>query len=247
MPSPIPIDNSELVITRYDGIEAQTYLPETNGRELCLYHKAGTNATSIEELRQLIEEAQDSVDNWSVGVSYQIDDLVNYNNQIYKVLQSHTSQAHWTPDSVPALFTEYAFQQLGEVPQWIQPTGGHDAYNLEDRVWFQVGDDKLIYESTMNGNVWSPTVYPTGWNEIGIISESTIYGDEEITGISELGSVVIPRNLEDSLSTYCVNVTERIQIGSNTIIAEYLNDTNYLYETSHFELNGLEADFFCIV
>ena len=44
----------------------------------------------------------------------------------------------------------------------MQPTGAHDAYNLGDRVTYS----GRIYESIINGNVWSPDVYPDGWKEI---------------------------------------------------------------------------------
>ena len=246
LPTPTIITNSELVITKYDNIEAETYLPEIEGNQLCLYHKAGTNATSINELKQLISEAQDQTPNWSVGISYSVGDLVKYNDLIYKVLQAHTSQSDWTPNVVPALFVEYAFQSLGEVPQWTQPTGAHDAYNIEDRVWFEVNEDKLIYESLINANVWSPTAYPAGWKEIGIITETEIYGDENITAINELGSsIVVPRDLEEGVSTYCVNVTQKIQIGTNTIIAEWINSTLYIYKTDKLDLDQFEIEILC--
>lgn len=44
-------------------------------------------------------------------------------------------------------------------PEWVQPTGAHDAYSIGDRVAFNGAD----YESKINGNVWSPTAYPAGW------------------------------------------------------------------------------------
>ena len=46
--------------------------------------------------------------------------------------------------------------------EFVQPTGAHDAYNLGDRVTYSGS----IYESIINGNVWSPDVYPDGWTEI---------------------------------------------------------------------------------
>ena len=49
-----------------------------------------------------------------------------------------------------------------EIPEWVQPTGAHDAYNVGDRVRYQ----GKIWESTINGNVWAPDVYPAGWKEI---------------------------------------------------------------------------------
>jgi hypothetical protein len=44
-------------------------------------------------------------------------------------------------------------------PAWVQPTGAHDAYKVGDRVSFNGAN----YESTIAGNVWSPTAYPAGW------------------------------------------------------------------------------------
>lgn len=46
-----------------------------------------------------------------------------------------------------------------EYPQWVQPTGGHDAYKVGDKVTF----NGQRYTSKINGNVWSPTGYPAGW------------------------------------------------------------------------------------
>lgn len=47
-------------------------------------------------------------------------------------------------------------------PAWVQPTGAHDAYNIGDRVSFEGKN----YESLLNANSWSPSVYPAGWKAI---------------------------------------------------------------------------------
>ena len=49
-----------------------------------------------------------------------------------------------------------------DIPDWVQPTGAHNAYNTGDKVRY----NGRIYESTMDGNVWAPDVYPAGWREI---------------------------------------------------------------------------------
>lgn len=46
-------------------------------------------------------------------------------------------------------------------PEWVQPTGAHDAYQTGDRVLY----NGVVYESVINGNVWAPDVYPAGWKE----------------------------------------------------------------------------------
>lgn len=46
-----------------------------------------------------------------------------------------------------------------EWPEYIQPTGSHDAYNTGDKVTYK---DKH-YTCKMDGCVWSPDDYPDAW------------------------------------------------------------------------------------
>ena len=48
------------------------------------------------------------------------------------------------------------------VAEYVQPTGGHDAYGLGDRVLFE----GQVWESTIPTNTYSPTAYPAGWTRI---------------------------------------------------------------------------------
>ena len=50
----------------------------------------------------------------------------------------------------------------GAVPEWVAPTGAHDAYQTGDHVMFEGAE----YVSLIDGNTWSPTAYPQGWEEI---------------------------------------------------------------------------------
>ena len=50
----------------------------------------------------------------------------------------------------------------GAAPEWVQPTGAHDAYQTGDHVMFE-GQE---YVSLIDGNTWSPTAYPQGWEKI---------------------------------------------------------------------------------
>ena len=47
-------------------------------------------------------------------------------------------------------------------PEWVAPTGAHDAYQTGDTVTFE-GQE---YTSLIDGNTWSPTAYPQGWEKI---------------------------------------------------------------------------------
>lgn len=121
-------------------------------------------------LRALIEKAAVSLTDedalggvelfpaWAADTSYALDVRVRYADKLYKCVQAHTSQADWTPDTTPALWTEVALP--GEIPVWKQPTGAQDAYMTGDKVHYP--DEKgPVYESTMDYNVYAPDVY--GW------------------------------------------------------------------------------------
>lgn len=62
----------------------------------------------------------------------------------------------WEPGTNAALWADL---DASAVAEWVQPAGGHDAYAIGDRVTFS----GAVYESTINGNVWSPAAHPAGW------------------------------------------------------------------------------------
>ncbi len=104
---------------------------------------------------------------WASGVPYAVYTMVTYGEnevgdpQLYRCVQAHTSQSDWTPDVTPALWTAIGLAP-DDVPIWSQPTGAADAYNTGDRVHYPDADGP-IYRSLIDGNVWAPDVYPTGW------------------------------------------------------------------------------------
>ena len=93
-----------------------------------------------------------------VGLAYAVDERLQYNGVLYRVVQAHTSQADWTPDITPALFVVVS---LDEWPEFVQPTGAHDAYKKGDKVTF----NGKHYISLIDANVYSPSAYPAGWQE----------------------------------------------------------------------------------
>lgn len=97
---------------------------------------------------------------YRVGKAYDAGEKFQYDGQLYKVIQSHTSQLDWVPGEVPALYVKVAAPDT--IPDWVQPTGAHDAYNTGDKVRFEGS----IYESLINANVWSPTAYHAGWKKL---------------------------------------------------------------------------------
>ena len=125
----------------------------------------------LKRLRAIIEKAAESLPDedaleavklfpvWAADTAYTTDERVQYGEKLYRCVQSHASQAEWTPDATPALWTEVA--KPGEIPVWKQPTGAQDAYMRGDKVHYPTKDDP-VYISTVDNNVWSPDVY--GWS-----------------------------------------------------------------------------------
>lgn len=86
------------------------------------------------------------------GVSYQKDFYLTYNEELYKVLQAHTSQADWTPDAAPSLFAKVLPGQDGTgIGEWVQP-GSTNPYMTGD----QVTHNGKTWESLIDNNVWEP-------------------------------------------------------------------------------------------
>lgn len=122
-------------------------------------------ATSLDDEKAM--EIPAVFDPWKTGKTYAVGDFLTYgvngvgDPQLYKVAQAHTAQADWTPDKTPALFTAVGLDESG-YPVWAQPTGAHDAYNAGDIVNY----NGTLYKSLINGNVYSPEQYPTGWEVV---------------------------------------------------------------------------------
>ena len=121
------------------------------------------------QLRQLIEQLAVTLDDetaltgvelfpaWAVGKAYAVGDRVQHDGTLYKCVQAHTSQADWTPDATQALWVVVSIE---EFPEWVQPTGAHDAYNIGDKVSY----NEQRYICTTDANVYAPGVY--GWDLI---------------------------------------------------------------------------------
>lgn len=93
---------------------------------------------------------------------YQIGDKVTYQG---KTWECTVANCVWAPGV-------YGWKEVGEsggedkpveeFPEWVQPTGQHDAYMIGDKVTF----NEKHYESVIDYNTWSPEAYPAGWKEV---------------------------------------------------------------------------------
>lgn len=120
-------------------------------------------------LRPLIEKAVISLNDedalsgvelfpaWEVGVPYEVDTRVRYENILFRCLQAHTSQETWTPTDAPSLWAKVLIPDPGVIPEWEQP-GSTNPYMMSDKV----RHNGNIWISTIDNNVWEPGVY--GWD-----------------------------------------------------------------------------------
>lgn len=91
---------------------------------------------------------------WIAGKVYAFNDRVQHSDTLYKCIQAHTSQSDWAPSATPALWKVVS---VDEYPEWVQPTGAHDAYDIGDKVTY----NGQRYVCTADANVYAPDVY--GW------------------------------------------------------------------------------------
>ncbi|MCL2752318.1 MAG: hypothetical protein FWE62_06165 [Firmicutes bacterium] len=117
--------------------------------------QAATDDETVIELTPLLPE-------WEPK-AYSLNAVVQYEDEPYKCVQAHdaTGNPGWTPDATPALWKGYR-AAVEDWPEFVQPTGGHDAYQTGDKVTYK-GER---YESVIDNNVWSPEGYPAGWMTI---------------------------------------------------------------------------------
>ena len=119
-----------------------------------------------EAILQIVDnlEDEDALDvpllfpKWQLNVSYSVGDRVAHEDTLYKCLQAHTSQADWTPNVAVSLWVRVD-NPAEEWPEWIQPTGAHDAYDQGAKV----SHNGAHWISDVNSNVWEPGLY--GWTQ----------------------------------------------------------------------------------
>ena len=49
-----------------------------------------------------------------------------------------------------------------EYPEYVQPTGAHNAYKIGDKITF----NEKKYICKLDNCVWSPSEYPAAWEEV---------------------------------------------------------------------------------
>lgn len=134
---------------------------------------------------------------WESGIAYLEDYIVQYNGTDYQVNtgQGHTSQADWTPDIAVSLFKKYDRLDQGNIPNWRQPLGSHDAYPMD----YIVENNDKFWKSNHEANVWQP---PTNDLWIEVEWNSTLFQWEEVVlAEPEISQWIQPTGGHDAYNT----------------------------------------------
>ena len=124
--------------------------------------QAFINALLVLRTKAADEQAIDAAavyPTWREGVAYVAGERVRYNEILYKVLQDHTSQTTWTPESAPSLFAKVLISDTETIPEWTQPDSTNP-YQTGDKVTH----NGATWISTIDNNVWEPGAY--GWTKV---------------------------------------------------------------------------------
>lgn len=119
-----------------------------------------------DELIQLARDKANSQNSYA-PLQQQIDkaftELSTQNNTIQQIqLEIQAIKKSLEDSGNPVEPVEPEPTPTDEYKPYVQPTGAHDAYQIDDKVLF----NGKKYICIMNNCVWSPSDYPQGWQEV---------------------------------------------------------------------------------
>lgn len=114
------------------------------------YIKSSLSKEEQEELEEMARQHA-KPENSYASLQSQIDDLARR----IEVLESDVKE-------LKGESTEEPTEPVEEYPEYVQPTGAHDAYHVGDKITY---NDKK-YECIFDNCVWNPDEYPQGWKEV---------------------------------------------------------------------------------
>ena len=120
---------------------------------------------TTEQMEELEELARQNAlaENSYVPLQEQIEDIYSKLAQITSRLDNLENE-EGTGEEEPT-------EPVEEYPEYVQPTGAHDAYNTGDKITY----NGKKYICKINGCVWDPDTCPAGWKEV---VEDTVESEE---------------------------------------------------------------------
>ena len=117
--------------------------------------------TSLEELAR--EKAKP--ENSYASLQKQIDDLYSELNTLKSTVEANAqgmSALKETVEELGGTVTNPEIPVAEEYPEYVQPTGAHNAYKIGDKITF----NEKKYICKLDNCVWSPAEYPVAWEEV---------------------------------------------------------------------------------
>lgn len=108
-----------------------------------------------DEMKQLLKQAQTNAkpDDSYAPLADRVKAIEEWETNIEERLSKLESSSS-TETSEPE-------ESADEWPEYVQPTGAHDAYHVGDKIAYNGKHYTCIYD----GCVWTPDAYPQGWRE----------------------------------------------------------------------------------
>lgn len=126
------------ILKKINAVWLKSYITEDEMKELEELARQNANAeNSYEPLQEQINNI------------YNVE-LVNIKNRLAKLEQESGQEV------------EEPTEPVEEYPDYVQPTGAHDAYKVGDKITY----NGKKYICKMDGCVWTPDAYPAGWEEV---------------------------------------------------------------------------------
>ena len=112
-----------------------------------------------EEKEALEAEARNNAnpENSYMPVKEQLDKVIDR----VEILESKVNNLEGINSVEPIDPSESPTESINEYPEYVQPTGAHDAYRIGDKITY----NNKKYICKMDGCVWTPDIYPAGWEE----------------------------------------------------------------------------------
>ena len=99
------------------------------------------------------------IQEWEVGKSYKIGDVVRYKGGVWRALSASVAQEIYPPDNYTAGWKRIGEPDESGIYPYSQPLGATDAYQVGDKISYS----GHVYECILANNVWAPDAYPPGW------------------------------------------------------------------------------------
>ena len=108
-----------------------------------------------DEMEQLLEQAQTNAkpDDSYAPLADRVKSIETWQREVEERLDKLESGSSTDPGELE--------ESADEWPEYVQPTGAHDAYHVGDKITYNGKHYTCIYD----GCVWTPDTYPQGWRE----------------------------------------------------------------------------------